>query len=74
MVKQIAVCPDGKVRAYTGDGDIAIMEVRGSSIQGKITVEGGVTKFRVLAQHHGAHLMWYPSRADSAPSDRDGLT
>ena len=60
MTSDVAVCPDGKARPYTVEGDIAIVEVRGRPIQGKITVEDGMTKFRVLAQHHGAHLMWYP--------------
>lgn len=70
----LALCPDGVKRAYTVSGEIAIVQVRDSSIQGKITVEDGVTKFRVLAQHHGAHLMWYPARADSPLGDGDRLT
>jgi hypothetical protein len=45
-------------------GEIAIVEVRGGRIEGTITVEDGVTKFRQLANHHGGHLMWYPPRAD----------
>jgi hypothetical protein len=64
MATGIAVCVDGESRPYTVTGDIATVQVRGRSIQGKVTVEDGVTKFRVLAQHHGAHLMWYPARAD----------
>ena len=60
MDTRFALCPDGKARPYTITGDIAIVQVRGSPIQGKITVEDGVTKFRQLANHHGGHLMWYP--------------
>ena len=74
MTTRLALCPDGVKRAYTPNGDIAIVEVRGSSIRGKITEVGGVTKFRVLAQHHGAHLMWYPAPADLALGDSDRLT
>ena len=58
---KIAICPDGVTRRYTLNGDIAIVEVRGSRIEGKITEEDGVTKFRQLAQ---THLMYYPPRAN----------
>lgn len=73
MAPMNALCPDGVARAYTLHGDIAIVEVRGSSIRGKITIEDGVTRYRVLAQHHGAHLMWYPRRTVSPLGDGDGL-
>lgn len=59
-----ALCPDGQWRSYTLTGDIAVVHVRGYRVEGKITEEGGVTRFRQLANHHGAHLMWYPPRAD----------
>jgi hypothetical protein len=64
MTSEMAVCPDGKVRPYTLEGEIAFVEVRGYRIEGKVTEEDGVTKFRQSANHHGAHLMWYPPRAD----------
>ncbi len=64
MATKWAVCPDGKWRSYTLDGEIAFVEVRGYQIEGKITEEGGVTSFRPSVRHHGAHLMWYPARAD----------
>jgi hypothetical protein len=64
MTPNMALCPDGKSREYTVEGEIAIVEVRGSRIEGKITEEDGVTKFRQAPNHHGAHLMWYSPRAD----------
>jgi hypothetical protein len=67
MTSEIAMCPDGKSRSYTVEGEIAIVEVRGRPVEGKITEEDGVTKFRQLAHHHGGHLMYYPPRADEAP-------
>jgi hypothetical protein len=60
MAPKWAVCPDGTPRAYTVEGEIAIVEVRGSRIEGKQTGEDGVVRFRPSARHHGAHLMWYP--------------
>jgi hypothetical protein len=64
VTKRLALCPDGQWRSYTLSGDIAIVDVRGYQVKGKITVNGGVTKFRQSANHHGAHLMYYPARAD----------
>ncbi len=49
MTMKMAVCPDGVTRAYTVEGEIAFVEVRGYRIEGKITEEDGVTKFRQLA-------------------------
>jgi hypothetical protein len=73
MATKWAVCPDGQARAYTVEGEIAIVEVRGSRIEGKITEEDGVTKFRQSANHHGAHLMWYPP-PEVVEKRRDDLT
>jgi hypothetical protein len=68
MTMKMAICPDGKLRAYTLEGEIAFVQVRGSRIEGKITEENGVTRFRQVANHHGAHLMWYPPRgSEEAP-------
>jgi hypothetical protein len=64
MSTKMAVCPDGKLRAYTVEDEIAIVEVRGSRIEGTITEKDGVTRFRQSANHHGAHLMYYPAGAD----------
>ncbi len=64
MEAKTALCPDGKLRAYTVQGEIAFVNVRGYRVEGKITEEGGLTKFRQVASHPGAHLMWYPARAD----------
>jgi len=58
MTTKLALCPDGVKRAYTVSGDIAIVEVRGYRVEGKITVDDGVTKFRQSANHYGAHLMY----------------
>jgi len=63
---KLALCPDGVTRAYTLNGDIAIVQVRGYRIEGKVTVDDGVMHFRQLANHHGAHLVYYPARADLA--------
>ena len=63
MTMKMAVFPDGQSRAYTMEGEIAIVEMRGYQIEGRITEENGATRFRQLANHHGAHLMWYPPRA-----------
>jgi hypothetical protein len=57
-----ATCPDGVKRAYTLSGDIAFVEVRGYQVEGKVTVDDGVTKFRQLASHHGVHLVYYAVR------------
>ena len=62
MVTQMAVCPDGQEREYTGSGDNAVVEVRGYRVEGKITVGDGVVRFRQSANHHGAHLVYYPAR------------
>jgi hypothetical protein len=56
-----ALCPDDVTRSYTLTGDIAVVQVRGYEIEGKVTEEDGVTKFRQLAH---THLMYYPPRAD----------
>jgi len=74
MATKLALCPDGVRRAYTVSGDIAIVQVRGYRVEGKITVDDGVTHFRQSANHHGAHLMWYPARGDLSLGDRDRLT
>ena len=58
---KIAICPDGEWRSYTLTGDIAVVYVRGYRIEGKVTEEGGVTRFRQSAH---SHLMYYPPRAD----------
>ena len=44
------------VRYDWSAGDIAIVQVRGYQVEGKITVDDGVTHFRQLSNHHGAHL------------------
>ena len=49
------------------------MEVRGYRIEGKVTEDDGVTKFRQLANHPGAHRMWYPP-SEVADKRRDDLT
>ena len=54
------MCPDGVTRTYSVAGQVAIVVVRGYRVEGKITEEDGVTRFRQSASHHGAHLMWYP--------------
>ena len=64
MVPKLALCPDGVERAYTVSGDIAIVEVRGCQVEGKVTENGGLTRFRQLANHHGAHLMYCPARSN----------
>ena len=64
MGPTIALCPDGQKRPYTITGEVAIVLVRGYEVEGKITEENRVTRFRQLANHHGAHLMWYSPRAD----------
>ncbi|MGP0109400.1 MAG: hypothetical protein ACLPR9_11180 [Acidimicrobiales bacterium] len=64
MATKFALCPDGEWRSYTFNDDIAIVEVRGYQVEGKVTEEGGLTRFRQAANHHGAHLMYYPARAD----------
>lgn len=64
---KLALCPDGVKRAYTMEGEIAIVEVRGYRVEGKITEEDRVTKFRQAQNHHGAHLVYYPAQADWAP-------
>ena len=62
------MCPDGKSREYTVEGQIAVVEVRGRRIEGKVAEEDGVTRFRQLANHHGGHLMWFsPLRSDDDP-------
>jgi|NGEPerStandDraft_6_1074524.scaffolds.fasta_scaffold20401_3 hypothetical protein len=48
MTIQLAVCPDGKARPHTLNGDTAIVEMRGNPIQGTVTEEDGVMKFRPL--------------------------
>ena len=58
---KLALCPDGVKRAYTMEGEIAIVEVRGYRVEGKITEEDRVTKFRQAQNHHGAHLVVLPS-------------
>lgn len=62
MAMKMALCPDNRSRPYTVKGDIAVVEVRGYRVEGKITEEDGITKFRQTANHHGAHLVWYPPR------------
>ena len=41
--------------------------VRGSRIEGKITEEDGVTRFRQSACHHGAQLIYYLTRPNEPP-------
>ena len=74
MVTQMAVCPDGQERAYTVSGDIAIVQVRGYQVEGKVTVNDGVTKFRQRAHHHGAHLVWHPPPPHAPPHLVSNLT
>jgi len=74
MESNIALCPDGEMRSYTLTGDIAIVEVRGYQVEGKVTDKGGLTRFRQLASHHGSHLVYFPARADLALGDREKLT
>ena len=62
VTTKLALCPDGVTRAYTFSGDFAIVDVRGYQVKGKVTVDDGVTTFRHLANHHGAHLVYYPAR------------
>jgi hypothetical protein len=64
MERKIAVCPDGEWRAYTEEGEIAFVNVRGYRVEGKVTEQGGLTRFRQLVSHPGAHLMYYPARVD----------
>lgn len=67
MATKVALCPDGVTRVYTVEGEIAIVEVRGYQIEGRVTEEGGVTRFRQLASHHGAHLVYYAPGANQTP-------
>ena len=41
MTMKMAVSPDGQSRAYTMEGEIAIVEMRGYQIEGRITEENG---------------------------------
>ena len=61
---KLAFCPDNRWRSYTLSGDIAVVRVRGYQVEGKVTVDNGVIRFRQAVSHHGAHLMYYPARAD----------
>lgn len=67
MATKWAVCPDGRWRSYTLKGDIAVVNVRGYRVEGKVAEVGGLTRFRQLANHHGTHLVYYPARADEEP-------
>lgn len=64
MTRKTALCPDDKWREYTVTGEVAFVEVRGRPVKGRVTEEDGVTKFRQIANHCAAHLMWYSPRAD----------
>ncbi len=61
MTMNMAVCPDGVTRAYTVEGEFAVVQVRCHRIEGKITEDDGVTKFRQSVDNH---LMYYPARDD----------
>ncbi len=56
MAMKSSVCPDGVTRAYTVEDENAVVVVRGYRVEGKITEEDGVMRFRQLANHHG----YYP--------------
>lgn len=58
---QMALCPDGIERPYTVvEGDALVVTPGGSTVNGTV-IDG---KFRPLARHHAAHLMWYPREHD----------
>ncbi len=59
MTTKLALCPDGVTRAYSVEDGVAVVDVRGYRVEGKVTVEDGITKFRQSAQHHGSHLVYY---------------
>ena len=57
METKIALCPDGVERTYTVEGETAIVEVRGYRVEGKVTEEGGLTRFRQSVQNHRMYYM-----------------
>jgi hypothetical protein len=73
MTTKLALCPDGVTRVYSVENGVAFVLVRGHQIEGKITEEDGVTKFRQAASHPGAHRMWHPPPG-VADKRRDDLT
>ena len=64
VTTKLALCPDGVTRAYTLNGNIAIVEVRGYQVEGKVTEEGGLTRFRQSVQNH---RMYYTPQAVLGP-------
>jgi hypothetical protein len=54
-----ALCPDGVARPYRVTAGAAIIDLRGKTLRGSVSIEAGVSKFRALARHHAAHRMWH---------------